>query len=114
MPFSHEHYLALWQEYYTRLQNDADAEWQWRPPRPDDHKSVSPFENAARSDQWNFVPSSLAAARRLEAQQATAEAAKAEAGPPPFVPVEAWTAAQKFRAEKEAQLEAEAEASRVE
>jgi hypothetical protein len=96
MPFGREYHAALWQELLARLQNDASAEWQHRPPRPEDRKTI-----IARPGAPSFVPASLAYARRLEAERAEAEAAAAAAtAPPPFVPEAAWTAAQKFRHEK--------------
>jgi hypothetical protein len=122
MPFAQEHYLALWQEYYTRLLNDPAAQFEWRPPRPEDHARVNPFL-ARPAETWNFDAPSLAAARRDEAERLAAEARP----PPPFADAtaevaerarrrqlaafeaERETAASKFRREK-----AEREAERAE
>jgi hypothetical protein len=107
-PFRREHFLALWREYFARLLDDAGAEWQWRPPRPEDHTTVNPFLN--RTAQFNFVPPSLAAFRRL-----AAEAERAEPEPlPPFIGAQAELASQAHRrqlAALEAEREANAEAA---
>jgi tungstate transport system permease protein len=108
MPFAREHFTALWQEYFARLLNDPNAQFEWRPPRPEDHRAVNPFA-VARPGQFNFKPRSLEADERLEAQRVAAEAKAQDAGPPPFVPEAAWTAAQKFRREKEEATVAAAE-----
>jgi hypothetical protein len=106
MPFAREHFGALWQEYFSRLLNDADAQFEWRPPRPEDHRAIMP-----RVAVPSFVPTSLQADRDLERRRIEAEAEARDAGPPPFVPEQAWTAAQKFRRDK---AEREAMASLVE
>jgi hypothetical protein len=55
----------------------------------------------------SFKLRGLEAAERLAAEQAAAAAeAAAATAPPPFVPEAAWTAAQKFRAEKAAERQA--------
>jgi hypothetical protein len=106
MPFGAEHHLALWGEYFARLLDDAAAGWQWRPPRPEDRKTVNPF--LARAAAASFVPRSLAAARRLEAE---AERVAAEPKPlPPFTEATAELASQAHRRQL-AELEAEREAA---
>jgi hypothetical protein len=109
MPFQHEHYRALLEEWWARLLNDADAQFEWRPPRPEDHRMIIP-----RITSPNFVPTSLAADRRLEAEQAAAEAAAEAKGPAPFSPEP--TVAEAFRKQRERleaeRLVAEAEADR--
>jgi hypothetical protein len=114
MPFGVEHQRALWQEFAARLQDDAGAEWTYRPPRPEDRTQVNPF--AIRAAVAPFRPTSLDAAERDD----RARQARAEAPLHPFaastaemvmtlrdrqlgeVEAERQTAAQKYRAEREA------------
>jgi hypothetical protein len=102
MPRAAEHERELWEDYARRLQTDPEARWEWRAPQP------RPWPDQARMIGAipPFVPTSLRAFRQFEAERLEAEAKAEAAGPPPFVPEAAWTAAQKFRAEK-AQREAE-------
>jgi hypothetical protein len=106
MPFGKEHHLALWQEYLARLLNDAAAVWQWRPPRPEDRKTVNLFARPGAVP--SFKPRSAEAAEHLAAEAAEA-AAQAEArGPAPFS--HEPTVAEAFRRQR-ARLEAEQEAA---
>jgi len=71
---------------------------------------VSPFELALRSAQWNFVPASLAAARRLEVERREAER---EAQPlPPFVEAQAELTSQVHRRQLEKRAEEREAAAR--
>jgi hypothetical protein len=114
MPFQREHFAALWAEFAARLVDDAEAEFEWRPPRPEDRKTVNPF--ITRAAVPPFKPNSLVAAERDEAarQQAAAEplhpfaASTARTvmtlrdGQLGALGAEHQTAAQKHRAEREA------------
>jgi hypothetical protein len=105
MPRSEEHHRGLWEDLARRLRTDPEAQWEWYAPVPRPWPDQAKMIGAIPS----FVPASLAAARRLEAERLQAEAKAGTAGPPPFIPIEALTMAEKFRREK-AQQEAEAEA----
>jgi hypothetical protein len=101
MPFQQEHYRALWEEYFARLLNDPNAQWEWRPPRPEDHKMMIP-----RITSPSFKPRSLEAFERMEAEQAAAERQPLSA----FTEAQAELASQAHRRQL-AQLEAEQEAA---
>jgi hypothetical protein len=84
--------------------------WQWRPPRPDDHKAVNPF--LTRAAVPTFVPRSLQAARQLEAE--AEKAAATTQSLPPFTEATVELASQVHRRQLEkleAELETNAEAA---